>query len=161
MSKAAKICALFVNTSDSKSIETWTRIKKSTQLTISQNPETEDYDYIADITKTTEIKAYAPTIDQDLAILPNEPDYSWFYEQYKNQPVGADAHHDFLTVYLLDGNNSAGYYAVKQEAVLSFTDYNAVDGVINYNIAFCGTPIKGTAKITEGTCTFTPTQATE
>ena len=159
MSKAAKICALFVNTADSGSSETWTRIKKSTQLTISQNPETEDYDYIADITKTTEIKAYAPTIDQDLAILPDEPDYDWFYNQYKNQPVGADPHHDFLTVYLLDGSNTSGYYAVKQEAVLSFTDYNAVDGVINYNIAFCGTPIKGTDKINEGTCTFTPSSS--
>ena len=40
MSKAAKICAICVNTDTTGSSETWLRIKKSTTLTISQNPET-------------------------------------------------------------------------------------------------------------------------
>ena len=161
MSKAAKICALWVDTDKTKSTPSWLRVKKATALTINMNPENEDFDYIADEVATSEVKAYAPAIEQDLAVLPGEPDYAWFYEQYKSRPVGSDAHHDFLVVYLQDGDNSSGYYSVKQEAVLSFNSFNAVDGLLSYNIAFCGTPVEGTSKVTEGVCTFTPKQATE
>ena len=154
MSKAAKICAICVNTSSNDSSETWLRIKKSTALTISQNPETEDFDYIADEQKSTEVKQYNPSIDQDLAILPNEPDYDWFFEQYKKHPIGSDAHYKFLITYLCDKQTEGTYYSVKQEGILSFTDFNAVDGVINYNISFCGTPVEGTTSISNGTFTF-------
>ena len=47
---------LFVNTG-TKASPTWKRIKKSTELTLAMNPETEDYDYIADESPTTELEA--------------------------------------------------------------------------------------------------------
>lgn len=155
MSKAAKICAICVNTSPSDSSETWLRIKKSTALTISQNPESETFDYISDETASNEIKQYNPTIDQDLAILPDEPDYKWFFEQYKKHPIGSDAHYKFLITYLCDKKTDGNYYGVKHEGILSFTDFNAVDGVINYNISFCGTPVKGSVAVSNGNFTFT------
>ena len=156
MSKAAKICAICVNKSeDKKGTPDWLRIKKSTALTITMNAETETFDYISDIDPTTEIKGYAPTIDQDLAVLKSEPDYQWFFEQYKKRPVGEDAHYQFLLVYLMD-EVGTGYYAVQQEAVLTFTDFNSTDGVINYNIAFCGTPVEGSATVSGDKYTFTP-----
>ena len=155
MSKAANLVALCVDTSVSSGTHNWMRIKKSTVLTITQNPETEDFDYIADETKTTEIKAYAPSIDQDLAILPNEPDYEFFYKMYKSHPVSKDAHRTFLTVYLADGDNSTGFYSEMQDAVVSFTDYNAVDGKINFTIRFCGTMTPGKTTVSDGTYTFT------
>lgn len=154
MSKAAKICAICVNTDETGSSETWLRIKKSTTLTISQNPETETFDYIADETATNEIKQYNPTIDQDIAILPEQPDYQWFFEQYKKHPIGEDAHYDVLLTYLCDKKSDNTYYAVKQEAVISFTDFNSTDGTINVSIAFCGTPIEGTTSVSNGTFTF-------
>lgn len=156
MSKAAKICAICVNKAEDRKSGTpeWLRIKKSTALTITMNAETESFDYIADLDPTTEIKGYAPTIDQDLAVLPSEPDYQWFFEQYKKRPVGEDAHYDFLLIYLCDKQGSA-YYAVKQEAVLTFTDFNSTDGVLDYNIGFCGTPEPGTATVSGDNYTFT------
>ena len=160
MSKAAKILALCVNTAETSSTPTWLRVKKSTALTITQNAETEDFDYIADEVKTTEVKAYAPTIDQDLAILPSEPDYEFFYTMYKSLPTGADAHKDLLLIYLNDGNNESGYYSVKTEAVVTFTDFNAVDGKLNFSISFCGSPVKGTTKVSSGTYTFTEASTT-
>ena len=159
MSKAAKILALCVNTATSSGSPTWLRVKKSTALTVSQNPETEDFDYIADEVKTTEIKAYAPTIDQDLAILPTEPDYEFFYKMYKDLPTGSDAHKQFLLIYLSDGNNEEGFYSVKTEGVVTFNDYNAVDGKLNFSIAFCGTPVKGKTTVSSGTYTFTESVA--
>lgn len=164
MSKAAKICALCVNTNTTGSgSESWLRIKKSTTLTISQNPETETFDYIADETATTEIKQYNPTIDQDIAILPEQPDYKWFFEQYKKHPIGEDAHYDVLITYLCDKKESPtnSYYAVKQEAVISFTDFNSTDGTLNVNIAFCGTPIEGYTTVTGGTFAFTADSSEE
>ena len=44
--------ALMLNKGTSTS-PVWTRIKKSTELTISMNPETEENDYIADESPTT------------------------------------------------------------------------------------------------------------
>ncbi len=46
----------------------WVRVKKATQLTLAMNPETEDYDYIADEVPTTELKRYKPSIDEDLTM---------------------------------------------------------------------------------------------
>lgn len=159
MSKAAKICAICVNTATGGTSETWLRIKKSTTLTITQNPETETFDYIADETATTEIKQYNPSIDQDIAILPDEPDYMWFFEQYKKHPVGTDAHFDVLLTYLCDKQSDGVYYAVKQEAVISFTDFNSTDGTINVAITFCGSPIEGTTTVTGGTFSFSPSSS--
>lgn len=123
------------------------------------NPETEDFDYIADENKTTELKSYAPAIDQDLSILPGEPDYEWFYKRYKARESGSDAHHVFLVTYLGDGDNTSGFYTDKQEAVLKFNDFNATDGKLNFNISFCGTRTPGSVVIAEGVATFTATAA--
>lgn len=154
MSKAANLLALCVDTS-SDGTPTWLRVKKSTTLTVSMNAETEDFDYIADEVKSTEVKAYAPTIDQDLAILPSEPDYKFFYEMYKSLPTGDAAHKQFLLTYLQDKLSTGKYYATKNEGIVSFTDYNAVDGKLNFNISFCGTPVKGSVEVAQGVFTFT------
>lgn len=51
------------------------RIKKSETLTISMNPEENEYDYIADENPTTEVDRYKPSIDQDLTMYKGEDDY--------------------------------------------------------------------------------------
>lgn len=154
MSKVAKTVAIYVDKS-STSTPDYLRIKKSTVFTLTYNAETEDFDYISDETKTTEIKAYAPTIEQDISILPEEPDYEYFNTLRKALPTGADAHKKILLVYLNDGDNTGGYYSTLQDAVVTFTDYNAVDGKINISIAFCGIETKGTSIISAGVPTFT------
>ena len=58
---------LFVDTSDT-STPAYKRLKKSTELTISMEAETEDYDYIADESPTTELTEYKPEIEQPLRL---------------------------------------------------------------------------------------------
>ena len=70
--------ALMLNKGASTS-PVWTRIKKSTELTISMNPETEENDYIADESPTTELKNYKPSIDQDLTMMKGEDDYEMMF----------------------------------------------------------------------------------
>ena len=156
MSKVAKSVAFLVNTSATEGTYSWLRIKKSTLFTISYNPELADYDYIADETKTSEVDSYAPTIEQDIGILPDEEDYEFFNTFRKGRFTGTDAHKTFAVVYINDGTAEAGFYTEVQEAVLSVTDYNAVDGKINVAIGFCGSVVKGTTMVADGAYTFTP-----
>jgi len=155
MSKVASTVALFVDTSATETPD-YLRVSKSTIYTESYNPETEDFDYIVDLQKTTEVKAYAPTLDQEVAILPDEEDYEYFNDLRKTLPTGTSAHKSFLRVYINDGDNTVGYYSVLQDSVLSFNEYNAVDGKITFNIAFCGNPTEGLTIITDGVPAFTP-----
>ena len=154
MSKAAKICAILVNTAESGS-ENWVRIKKSTTLSVTMNPETETFDYIADEFASEELKSYKPSINQDLAVYKDEPDFAFFYNLYKKLPTGSDAHREFLLVYLLDGDASAGYYSQKIEGILSFSSFDAVAGTLNFDINLSGTPVSGKTKVSEGVFTFT------
>lgn len=155
MSKVAKTVALFIDKSATATAD-WLRVSKSTMYTEAYNAETEDFDYIVDEQKTTEIKAYAPTLEQEVAILPTELDYEYFNELRKALPTGSDAHKSILRVYLNDGDNTTGYYSVEQDAVITFNEYNAVDGKITLAMAFCGTPVSGTSVITAGVPVFTP-----
>ena len=68
---------LFVNTAAS-GMPAFKRIKKSTELTIAMNPETEDYDYIADENPTTEHLGYKPEIEQPLKMISGEDDFEYF-----------------------------------------------------------------------------------
>ena len=155
MSKAANIMVLCIDSSTNDTTPSWIRIKKATTLTKTMNPETEDFDYISDETKTTEVKAYAPTFNEDISILPTEPDYEYFYGLYKKEETGADAHHKILQIYVSDGDNTDGFYAEVSDSVISMTDYNTTDGKLNVNIALCGTKTVGTATKSEDVYTFT------
>lgn len=158
MSKAAKICALLINTAESGGSASWLRVKKSTNLSVTLNPETETFDFISDEYASEEIKSYKPSITQDLAVYKTEPDFNFFYELYKKLPTGSEAHKEFLLVYLLDGDASGGYYSQKIEGILSFSSFDAVAGTLNFDINLSGTPVVGKTKVSNGTFTFTATQ---
>ena len=154
MSKVYNLIKPYINTGTLLS-PVWTQIKKSTVFTITMNAETEDFDYISDENKTTEIKAYAPTIPQDISILPGEDDYDYFNELFHSRPKGTDAHKEVLIVFLKDVTGS-DYRAWKTDAVIKFTDYNAVDGKINLEIGFAGTITDGTVAYTGAVPSFSP-----
>ena len=54
--------ALFLNFGTAQAPK-YVRIKKSTELTLNFDPQTEDYDYIADESPTTDLERYAPKIE--------------------------------------------------------------------------------------------------
>lgn len=145
---------LFLNTG-TKETPVWTRIKKSTELTISMNPETEDFDYIADESPTTELMKYKPTIDQDLTMYENEADFEMLWDYLYQAKVGGEAHIDCMIAFMMRPVTGGGYEAWKTDAVISVQDMNAVDSKLNFQILFGGTLLKGVATNTEGLIAFT------
>lgn len=156
MSKAAQVIAAFIdkNSREESAERDWLRFAHSTTLTINDNPETEEKDYISDETKTTEIKSYSPAFDQDIAIDKTHEDFVFFNKLRHEYPTYGDAHFDILTVYLMEKQEDGSYYAEVQDSTIAFNDMNCTDAVIDLQVAFCGTRIKGTCSIVEGKPVF-------
>lgn len=155
MVKKHKI-GLFVNTGTASS-PTWKRIKKSTELTIAMNTETEEYDYIADENPTTVIQQYKPAIEQALTMYEDEDDFNYFWDLFYDTVTGKDAETEVMLVFMFDGDNTAGYKAWKCGCTINFENLNAVDSSLNFNINFAGTITKGTATVTGTAPDLTPT----
>lgn len=147
------LIGLFLNTG-TKDEPVWTRIKKSTELTLSMNPETEKFDYIADENPTTELIKYKPTIDQDLTMYKEEADYEMIWPYFYEMKTGSDAHVDCMIAFMQEAAEGGGYKAWKTDSVISVQDLNAVDSKLNFQILFGGTVEKGTATKADDKITF-------
>lgn len=145
----------------------YTRIKKSTTLTLSMNPVENEYDYIADESPTTELEDYKPSIDQDLAMYAGEPDYEMLWPYFFEMKTGDEAHKKCLVVFMhrpVDANGKdinvgattdvAGYRAWLTDSVISMQDMNATDKKLNFKIIFGGGVTKGIATMQDGNPTF-------
>lgn len=155
MVKKNKI-ALFVDTSTT-STPVWKRIKKSTELTIAANPETEEYDFIADENPTTELKNYNPEIEQPLKMVEGEDDFEYFWGKFYGLPTGEDAKTQLLLVYVFDKTTVGStdhYKAWKVDATIVFNELNAVDSELNFNLNFAGDIAEGYATVTDGVPTW-------
>jgi len=154
-----------------KNGETFSRIKKSTTLTLSMNPAEQEYDYIADESPTTELEDYKPSIDQDLAMYTGEPDYEMLWPYFYEMKTGSDAHTQCMIVFMhrpvdasgeditLDDTTStvAGYRAWLTDSVVSIQDLNAVDKKLNFKVIFGGGVKKGFATMVNDVPTFKDT----
>lgn len=154
MVKKHKI-GLFINTGTSAS-PSWKRIKKSTELTIAMNTETEEYDYIADENPTTVIQQYKPAIEQSLKMYEDEDDFDYFWNLFYDTVTGEDADTEVMLVFMFDGDNTNGYKAWECGCTINFENLNAVDSALNFNINFSGTITKGTATVTGTAPDLTP-----
>ena len=152
------LIALFLNTGTSDS-PTWTRIKKSTELTIALNPETEEVDYIADENPTTELTKYAPSIEQPLKMIEGEPDFEFIWDRFFSLTTGESAKAEYMIVFMFDKDETGAYKAWKGNAIVSCNELNAVDSEISFDLAFGGTVEKGTATVTSGSPSFTAADA--
>lgn len=148
------LIALFINAGTSSDPK-WTRIKKSTELTIALNPETEEVDYIADENPTTELTKYAPSIEQPLKMIEGEPDFEFIWKRFFSLATGEDAKAEYMIVFMFDKDTQGAYKAWKGSAIVSCNELNAVDSEISFDLAFGGTVDKGTATVVSGTPTFT------
>lgn len=151
--------ALFLNTGTDAS-PVWKQIKKSTDNTISMNPETQTFDYIVDESPTTEIDRYAPSLSQPLTMYKGEADYEFIFGKFFDQASGADAHSQILIVFY-GADVSSAYKAWKCDCVLAMDNMNPVESTITVNITFNGTTDRGTATVTLGVPVFTSTTQTE
>lgn len=153
------LIAVFINSGTASAPE-WTRIKKSTELTLSMNPETEDVDYIADESPTTELSEYKPSIEQPLKMIEGEADFEFFWDRFYSMAVGNDARTQYLIVFMFDKTGtgeSAAYRAWNGDCIISFNELNAVDSELSFDLMFGGTVKKGTATVTGTAPDYTPT----
>lgn len=139
----------------------WVRIKKSTALTISMNAETEDFDYIADESKTTELKDYKPTIDQPLTMYEGEPDYDFIFNRFYELKTGQEAHSEVMVVFMQEAvtGQANTFKAWKSDCVVVINDLDGVGSVINFQIMFGGTCKRGQAAVTGTAPDVTPVYA--
>ena len=148
--------ALFLNTGTTSTPE-WTRIKKSTDNTITMNAETKDFDFIADEAPTTILDRYKPSLSQPLTMIKGEPDYEYFFEKFYDQATGSDAETDVCIVFFAAETETTGTYkAWKASALMVFDNMNPVEGTITANINFNAGITLGTATVTQGVLTITP-----
>lgn len=131
----------------------WVRIRKSTGLELSLNPETQDYDYITDENPTTEVIKYKPSLNQPLVMYKGEPDYDFAFPRFYNLAVGDKAKCEVLIVFMQESvekttgeeTSVTGYKAWKNEAALTFSSLNAVDSTLTMDINFGGHVERGYA----------------
>ncbi len=155
------LIGLFLNTAGKGATEpAWTRIKKSTELTIAMDAETEDVDYIADESPTTELKQYKPSIEQPLKMIKGEPDFEAIWPKFYELATGQDAKMDYLVVFIFDKTgtgDAAEYKAWNGEALVTFNELNAVDSELSFTLAFGGTVRRGTCKLAGTAPDYKPT----
>lgn len=149
------LIGLFIDTGNDVNNQRFRRIKKSTELTVSMNPVTNEYDYIADESPTSEVDKYQPSIDQPLTMYKDEPDFKMIFERFFKMNVGNDAHARVMLVYMFAGNKESGFLAWESDCILQISEMNAVDSTITMNITFGGTVRKGYATVVNDVPTFT------
>lgn len=152
MVKKHKI-ALFLDKSTS-STPSWVRIKKSTAFDLTLNPETAEYDYIADELPTTELKKYKPSLSQALTMYKGEEDYELVFDRFFKLATGSDAKVKILIVFFQEEGTEGEYKAWQNEAVMSINDLNSVDSTITFDLNFGGNIEQGTATVEEGVISF-------
>lgn len=151
--------ALFLNGGTPTELE-WKQIKKSTDNTITMNPETQTFDYITDEAPTTEINRYAPSLSQPITMYKGEPDYEFVFDKFFSQAVGAAAHSDILIVFY-GADEGEAYKAWKASCILQIDNMNPVESTITATITFNGTTEKGTVEVIDGVPVFTGDSTTE
>lgn len=133
----------------------WVRIKKSTAFDLALNPETQDFDYIADESPTTELMKYKPSINQSLTMYKGEEDYEMIFDHFYNLHVGSDAKTKVLLVFFQEEDTDGSYKAWESDCVISVNDLNSVDSTLTFDVLFGGTVRKGKATVDEsGTISF-------
>ena len=148
--------ALFLQTGTT-STPVWTRIKKSTDNTITMNAETKDFDFIADEAPTTMLDRYKPSLSQPLTMIKGEDDYEYFFDKFFAQATGADAETEICIVFFNAETATAGtYQAWKAPCLMVFDNMNPVEGTITANINFNAGTTLGTATVDNGELEFTP-----
>lgn len=149
------LVGLFIDIGNDVNNQDFRRIKKATELTISMNPETQTFDYIADESPTTELDKYAPSIDQPLTMYEGEDDFKMLFNRYFYMNVGTEAHARVMLVYMFAGDTTSGYLAHESDCILQISEMNPVDSTLSMNITFGGTVRKGVATMENGIPTFT------
>lgn len=156
MGKQGKIkkheIALFIN-AGTKEAPNFIRIKKATELKLSFNAKTEDYDYIADENPTTELEQYQPGIEGlPLTMYREEPDFKMLWDYAYNLKTGGESTTNALCVFKFDEEapTTGKWKAWHFDVSVIIKELDAVEGKLQFDLKLKGTVEKGTVTENEG-----------
>ena len=143
---------LFLDTHTSGTTATWSRIDRSTIFSLDLNGKSETEDFIAYETPVTTATGYELSMSQEITITEGNPIYDFLFEKLYNLDIG-----DAMMVKSLLCFGGSGKKAWQVDmTTITLKSLNTVDGKLTFDLAFGGTPTKGTYTISSGTPTFTP-----
>ena len=147
---------IFMDTGDSTSSYTWTRIDKSTVFDLTLNAVTNDYDFIDDDNTVSELDKYQPSMDQEIMTVVGNPMYEYMENLFYNLPSGEDAKKPTLIVFPrnISSGSTASYHAwLCPKSTITIKNFNSQDKKIYWSINF-NNITKGTATVNNGEPTF-------
>lgn len=144
---------IFIDTSELADGSAYKRIKKSTELEIATEANTEEFDFIANVNPEELLKNYKISLAQDLVMIQGEDDFEFFFDKFYNIGVTPELKTKAMIVFMFKGDATSGYKAWETMANIMFDGMNGVDGKLNFNINF-GDVTLGTATMADGTPTF-------
>lgn len=127
----------------------WKPIDLSTQFELAYNPNTDTKSYICYKNDTTVLSSYSPELPQEIALDSSSPVYAFLYSYMREMPVGTSAEFPVMVTYPKvkeDGSidTASSDADVWEKALVTLDSLNTVDGVLTFNLALNGDPIKGT-----------------
>lgn len=144
---------VFIDTSEGGDGTGYKRIKKSTELEIATEANTEEFDFIANVNPEELLKNYKISLAQDLVMIQGQDDFEYFFDKFYNLPVVPEVKAKAMIVFMFKGDKTSGYKAWETMANIMYDSMNGVDGKINFTLNF-GDVILGTATMADGTPTF-------
>lgn len=144
---------IFIDTSEGADGSAYKRIKKSTELEIATEANTEEFDFIANVNPEELLKNYKISLAQDLVMIQGEDDFEYFFDKFYKLPVAPEVKTKAMIVFMFKGDKTNGYKAWETTANVMFDNMNGVDGKLNFTLNF-GDITLGNAKMSAGTPTF-------
>lgn len=123
------------------------------------NPQTTTETYIVNDNATLTLDSYQIAFDGEMKCAKGDAVFDYIDDLRYNVAVGDDAVSEVVLVDTWNTKTKGSYRAEKFNCTISINSYGGDGGqtpTISFNIGINGDPIKGTATISAGTCTFTP-----
>ena len=123
------------------------------------NPQTTTETYIVNDNATLTLDSYQIAFDGEMKCAKGDAVFDYIDDLRYNVAVGDDAVSEVVLVDTWNTKTTGSYRAEKFNCTISINSYGGDGGqipTISFNIGINGDPIKGTATISAGTCTFTP-----
>lgn len=139
----------------------WVQIDKSTIFDLAFNPQEETSGYIDMANDTTYVKSYQAELPQEIILDSSNPLFAVMYPFCMKMPTGADAEVPVLLRMpdLTTGAATEGY--MWEQAIVSPTDLNTVDGKLNFSLKLNGDAVRGDVTDTDGKPVFTEKKGAE
>lgn len=126
----------------------------------SYEAEEESETYIINDNATTLVQGYNVSLDGEMKCIKGDDVYDYINGLRYNLAVGDDANSHVLLIDKYDEVSTGSFKAQKFDCSISISSYGGDGGAtptIGFKVNLNGDPVQGTATITSGTPTFSPT----